>query len=122
MKQGYKTLIGVFLSFLIVITFASFSMADGSSIKCSFTFPEEYAQIGEAYSFSYTLSGGSGSYRDIKVEAEFVTVHDYTGNDVDYQTIEEGSNSSGTITFTPFAGTAVILWLRGYDADGLRAT
>lgn len=117
MKQGYRTLIGVFLSFLIVITFASFAMADGSSIKSSFTFPEEYAQIGEAYSFSYTLSGGSGSYRDVKVEAEFVTVHDYTGNDVDYQTIEEGSNSSGTITFTPIAGTAVILWLRGYDAE-----
>ena len=117
MKQRYKTLIGFFLSFLIVMTFASFSIADGSSIKCSFTFSEEYAQIGEAYSFSYSLSGGSGNYRDINVEAEFVTVHDYTGNDVDDQNFAKGTLSSGTVTFTPIAGTAVILWLRGYDAE-----
>ena len=116
MKQFHKMLIVFLLSFLLVMAFASFSIADSSSINCAFTFSEEYAQIGEAYTFSYALSGGSGSYRDINIEAEFVTVHDYTGNDVDDQYFEKGSLASGTVTFTPIAGTAVILWLRGYDA------
>ena len=117
MKQRCKMLMVILLSFFILMIFASFSLADESSIKCTFTFPEEYAQVGKVFTFSYALSGGSGSYRDINVEAEFVTVHDYCGNDVDNQVFEIGSLSSGTVSFTPIAGTAAVLFLRGYDAE-----
>jgi len=85
-------------------------------ITCAFSFPDSNPRIGTPYTFSYTISGGSGSYSDISVEAEFVTVHDSRGNDVDIQLIELGSSSASDVSFTPKAGTGLILWLRGKDA------
>ena len=87
--------------------------SESPKICCDFTFQEETAQIGKPFSFSYNLSGGSGSYVDISIGAEFVSVHKNLGSDVDIQYFDKGSISSETITFTPIAGTAIVLFLQG---------
>lgn len=102
--------------FLILMAFVPCAYAEMTPVRCSFSFSEDTAQIGKPFSFSYNLTGGSGQYTDISIEAEYVTVHDYTGSDVDDQYIEKGSIASGTVSFTPAAGKAIIFWLRGYDA------
>ena len=107
-----------FMLILLTISFMFISCvrAENIQIKCEFDFPEDSAQIGKPFSFSYSLSGGSGNYTEIIIDAEFVTVHEGAGYYVDSQQMIIGATPSGTVTFTPVAGTAIILWLRGYDA------
>ncbi|MBR5301510.1 MAG: LPXTG cell wall anchor domain-containing protein [Clostridia bacterium] len=112
-----KRVLTLLLLLLILITTATAEAVTASTIDCIFKFDEESAQIGNPFSFSYELLGGSGSYSNIEIEAEFVTIHGSSGNDVDIQFFEMGTQSSGIVTVTPLAGSALILWLRGKDTN-----
>lgn len=87
--------------------------SDGD-IQASFTLDTEAAYIGQPYTIHYELSGGSGVFNDVTVQAMFPR-----GTRTCYGGFSEKVNAgSGECTITATDGKAISIQLVGYDSSG----
>ena len=85
-----------------------------SPIICEFGTESDYAVIGHPYTIHYQLSGGSGIFNDVRLQAVFVHT---SRNELGY-TVGTFTSASDSCTFIPPEGESMRLMLHGSDSTG----